>query len=251
VQRFRQARRAPGEAPPDWLVFQDVARAVQAMMPAVPAAPSVAKKRAKARAAESAASVAVAAPPTGWDYVISSDIADEISTTVNGYRGTSYTSLELTGKSWGRQPNEAFYYDGTSYENTEGVGVQLATMADDGKSVFQLAFREPAAPAADEAFPLTLLLPARAYDGGEWMRGSKLLNRLAPPHAILSLADAQRLGLAIGETVRITSAAGSLDLPATIDAGLAAGLVLVPHFKAADLSSVVTGPQTRVAVSKL
>ncbi len=251
VQRFRQARRAPGEAPPDWLVFQDVARAVQALMPAVPAAPSVPKKRAKARATESAASVAVAAPPTGWDYVVSSDIADEISTTVNGYRGTSYTSLELTGKSWGRQPNEAFYYDGTSYENTEGVGVQLPTMADDGKSVFQLAFREPAAPAADEAFPLTLLLPARAYDGGEWMRGSKLLNRLAPPHAILSLADAQRLGVAIGETVRITSAAGSLDLPATIDAGLGAGLVLVPHVKAADLSSVLTGPQTRVAVTKI
>jgi len=250
VQRFRQARRAPGEAPPDWLVFQDVARAIQAIMPAAPVAPTVAKKSAKARGGQVGASVAVAAPPASWDYIVSSDIADEISNMVNGYRGATYTSLELTHKSWGRQPNEAFYYDGTSYENTEGVGVQLPAVADDAKSALQVMLRELAAPIADEAFPLTLLAPARAYDGDEWMRGSKLLNRTAPAHAILSLPDAERLGVAIGETVRITSAAGSLDLPATIDAGLAAGLVLAPDIKGVDFSSVLTGPQTRVAVSK-
>jgi NADH-quinone oxidoreductase subunit G len=251
VQRFRQARRGPGEAPPDWLVFQDIARAVQAIAPTAPAVAAPAKKNAKARAGASSESVAVAAPPAGWDYVVSSDIADEISGTVPGYAGTSYTSLELARKSWGRQPNEAFYYDGTSYENTEGVGVQLPSLADDGKSTFQLAFREPAAPASDEAFPLTLILPARAYNGGEWMRESKLLGRVAPAHAILSLPDAQRLGVGMGERVRITSAAGAIDVQATVDAGLNAGLVLLPNVKGLDLAGVATGPQTRVSVSKV
>jgi anaerobic selenocysteine-containing dehydrogenase len=65
------------------------------------------------------------------------------------------------------------------------------------------------------------------------------------------MADAQRLGVAMGETVRITSAAGALELPATIDAGLNEGLVLVPAVRGADLASVVTGGQTRVSISKL
>ncbi len=249
VQRFRQARRAEGEAPADWSLFQEVARAVQAMAPAAPTA-APAKKSAKARAAESNTAVAVAAPPASWDYLVSSDIADEISARVPGYKGTSYTSLELTRKSWGRQPNESFYYDGTSYENTEGVGVQLPALADDGKSVFQLAYREPAPAAADEQFPLTLLTVVRAYDGGEWMRGSKLVPRTVPAHVILSVADAQQLGVGIGEPVRISSAAGTLELRAQVDAGLSAGVVLLPLVKGADLASVLTGPQTRVSVAK-
>ena len=84
-----------------------------------------------------------------------------------------------------------------------------------------------------------------------WMRGSKLLNRVAPSHAILSMADAQRLGVGMGEKVRIESAAGALELPATIDAGLNAGLVLAPDVAGTALASILTGPQTRVAVTKL
>ncbi len=204
-----------------------------------------------ARAAEAASAVAVAAPPAGWEYVVASDIADEISTRVAGYTATSYTSLDLTRKSWGRQPNEAFYYDGTSYENSEGLGVQLATLADDGKSMFQLAYREPAASAADASFPLTLVAAVRAYDGGGWMRGSKLLPRAVPAHVILSVADAQALGVGIGETVRISSATGALELRAQIDAGLSAGVVLLPLVSGVDLAGLLSGPQTRVALSKL
>jgi anaerobic selenocysteine-containing dehydrogenase len=83
------------------------------------------------------------------------------------------------------------------------------------------------------------------------MRESKLLGRVAPAHAILSLPDAQRLGVAMGEKVRITSAAGAIDVQATVDAGLNAGLVLLPNVKALDLGSLVTGPQTRVNLTKV
>jgi hypothetical protein len=36
-----------------------------------------------------------------------------------------------------------------------------------------------------------------------------------------------------------------------IDAGLSAGLVLLPLIKGLDLAQVLSGPQTRVALSKL
>jgi NADH-quinone oxidoreductase subunit G len=212
---------------------------------------AVAKKSARVRAAEASGTVAVAASTTSWDYVVASDIADEISATVSGYKGTSYTSLAMTNASWGRRPNEAFYYDGTSYENSEGLGLQLPALADDGKSAFQLAYREPAAADADANFPLVLLTVVRAYDSGAWMRGSKLQARAVPAHVILSVADAQAIGVGIGETVRVSSASGSIELRAMIDAGLSAGLVLLPLIKGLDLAQVLSGPQTRVALSKL
>src|SRR6185436_14947612 len=199
VQHFLQARRPEGDAPPDWLVFQDLARSVQSFTPSMPALAEP-KRNPKARAAATTA-VAVAAPPTTWDYVVASDIAEEIGRTVRGYSGAAYSSLELTGKSWGRQSNEAFYYDGTSYENSEGVGVQIPAVAEDPKSTFAIPLPALNLPVADDRFTLTLLTPTRTYDGGGWMRGSKLLNRVAPSHAILSMADAQRLGVAMGETV--------------------------------------------------
>ncbi|HJZ46065.1 MAG TPA: NADH-quinone oxidoreductase subunit NuoG [Roseiflexaceae bacterium] len=248
VQHFRQAGTAEADAPPDWLVFQDLARALQSAVPVMPTAEP--KRSAKARAGAAETAVAVAAPPASWDYVVSSDIAEEIGRNVRGYSGATYTSLELTHKSWGRRSNEDFYYDGTSYENTEGVGVQIPATADDPKSSFGVELGAPALPAADDRFPLTLLAPTRAYDGGYWMRGSKLLNHVAPAHAILSMADAQRLGIGMGEMVRIESAAGALELPATIDAGLNPGLVLAPDVEGVALASILVGPQTRVAVSK-
>jgi NADH-quinone oxidoreductase subunit G len=249
VQRFRQARRAPGTQA-DWQIFQGVALAVQQVVPAVAAPSANGKKTAKARGA-AATAVAVAAPPVSWDYVTTSDVADEISRVVPGYSGTSYTSLDLTRKSWGRQPNEAFYYDGTSYENTEGVGVQLPSLADGGKSGFTLAFREPESQPADARYPIALMTPVRAYSGGEWSRGSRLQTHVPPAHVILSLADAQRLGVGMGETVQVMSPAGTLALPAQIDSGLAEGLALLPLVRGADASALVTGGVTWVAVSKV
>jgi NADH-quinone oxidoreductase subunit G len=251
VQRFRQARRVEGTRP-DWQIFQGVAQAVREITPTeTPAAPGTTRRSAKARAAVGAtAATAVAAPPLTWDYVTASDVADEISQTVAGYAGTSYTSLDLTRKSWGRQPNEAFYYDGTSYENTEGVGVQLAALADNATTKFTLAFRDPDSPASDERYPIALMVAPRAYTGGEWARGSKLQSHTPPAHIILSLADAQRLGVGMGEKVQIASAGGVIELPAQVDAGLAEGLALLPLVRGASAPGLLAVGITRVAVSK-
>ncbi len=175
VQRFRQARKAENTKA-DWQIFQDVALAVAEVAPPVSTVNGSGRRSAKAVAASP-----VAAPTITWDYVTSSDVADEISRVVPGYAGTNYTSLELTRKSWGRQPNEPFYYDGTSYENTEGVGVQLPALADDGKTSFTISFREPQAAATDDQYPLTLMTAARHYNGGEWARDSKLQSHIRRP----------------------------------------------------------------------
>lgn len=253
VQRFRQARRPEDNLPPDWQIFQDVVRAVRAVAPAPAQAPAAeVRKSVKARGGPAVAPVVeVPAAEAEWHYITSSDVADEISRRVPGYTGTSYTSLAMTRKSWGRRPNEPFYYDGTSYENAEGVGVQTPAAADDGKSVFTVTFRDPEAAAQDDRYPFTLMAQARLYDGGEWAHDSLLRSHVPPAHVILSMADAERLGVGMGEAVQVRSAAGAIELPAQIDAGLAEGLVLIPQVRGAELASIMTGPQTRAAVSKV
>ena len=62
VQHFLQARRTEDDAPPDWLVFQDLARAVQSFAPSKPALVEP-KRNTKVRGGAGTA-VAVAAPPT-------------------------------------------------------------------------------------------------------------------------------------------------------------------------------------------
>ncbi|HWQ15744.1 MAG TPA: NADH-quinone oxidoreductase subunit NuoG [Roseiflexaceae bacterium] len=267
VQRFRQARRSQGDLPAPWELMQQIARrVVERLEPGDRAevlatngrsgvqAVAVAATGASRRGGKTSAASPASAPAAiqRWDYVVASDVMDEISASVRGYAGTSYLSFDLTrSAAWGRQSNEPIYYDGTSYANSEGVGVQIPASADDPRASFALSLRGPATRAPDSDRPFMLLAPARAYDGGNWVRGSKLLPRQVPPHAILSRADAARLGVALGERVKIMSSSGALELPVTVDAGLAAGLVLVPAVRGAQLGAIVTGGQTAVAVQKV
>jgi NADH-quinone oxidoreductase subunit G len=259
VQRSRQARSAPGNALAPWQAISAIARLLPQPVAATPG--NGAKKAARgaragalpaAQATERAVSVAVLDPPAapGWSYLLPGDIAEEISRAVPGYAGTDYTSHDLSRHSWGRQPNEAIYYDGTSYANPEGNGIQLPARADDGRSTFSVVFTAPEPPASDDGRPFILLMPARLYDGGDWMRGSKLLARAVPPHAILSPADAARLGVALGEQVRITAAAGETTLPIQIDRNQPEGVIAVPAVRGVDPAALLDGPLARVSLAK-
>jgi NADH-quinone oxidoreductase subunit G len=228
VQRSRQARPAEAGQPAPWEIFQRVAQAIPVTV--------------------SANGNGTHAPKNGWSYYVASDVTDEISRTIGGYAGASYTSLGVTRQSWGRQPNESVYYDGTSYANSEGEGVQVASGADNAKATFTIA--APAAPAAAPVGAFALVPVARAYDGGEWSRGSKLLPRMVPAHVVLSVADAAQLGVGIGETVQITTEAGALALPAQIDTGLAQGVALLPDVRGIAIGDILTGAVTAAQITR-
>jgi NADH-quinone oxidoreductase subunit G len=265
VQRFRQARENPANLPAAWEAFQRIARTVPAKR-STENTESTAKTKGNGRQSVTIATVgkvanaqpsavSVSSVPSvdrHWNYVVASDVMDAIVASVKGYAGASYTSLGLTQNAgWGRQANEAVYYDGTSYENSEGIGVQTPAEAEDNRASFTLSLRAPAPRLPASNGQLMLLAPVRAYDGELWSSGSKLTPRQVPPHAILSIADAGRLGVAIGERVRLESSAGAVELLAVIDSGLAEGLVLVPAVHGAGLASLLTGGQTSVTVSKM
>jgi NADH-quinone oxidoreductase subunit G len=247
VQRFRQARIPEYNTPAGWDVAQRIARALIAVgvKPAAPDGQGDGRSALRTPAKTAAAMVS----PDQWDYVVAGDVADEIATRVRGYADTTYESLGLTRKpQWGRQPNEAVFYDGTSYENTEGVGVQIAAEADNPNAMFSLRARVPLPVDINEARPYILLAAPRAYDGRAWGRDSKLLPRMVAPHLILNVEDAAALEIAPGSLVRIASEVGSAVLPAQIDRNLPRGLALAPDVNGAPLSAVQTSPLTRISI---
>jgi NADH-quinone oxidoreductase subunit G len=190
----------------------------------------------------------------GWDWLTATDVAAEIAERVPGYKGVTYAALAATGApgNWGRQVNEAIYYDGTNYENTEGVGIKLSSLVEGGKLSVSLAPRQ--APAAQgEERPLLLLAQPLAYDGDPLLRGSKLeAHRPAGPYVALSRVDAERQNIHSGDPVRLDSAAGSLTLPARVVSDLPQGVVVAPaHLAGVDLAAVQTGPRTRVTLVKV
>jgi NADH-quinone oxidoreductase subunit G len=188
----------------------------------------------------------------GWDWITAGDVAAELAARVPGYSGVTYAALAATGKpgAWGRQVNEAIYYDGTNYENTEGVGITLPSLVEGGRLAVNLAPR-PTAPPADER-PLLLLAQPLAYDGDPLLRGSKLEAHRPAAAIAISAADAERQNIRSGDAVRLDSAAGSLGLPARVVSDLPQGVVMLPaNLPGVDLAAIQTGPRTRVTLVKV
>ncbi|MDZ4719473.1 MAG: molybdopterin-dependent oxidoreductase, partial [Roseiflexaceae bacterium] len=234
VQRFRQAQRNSADVRALWQVAQQLALMV-AEGALVGASANGKVLNGKPNSAAT------------WDYVVGEDVSEAIAANVRGYANATLAQLSANSGTWGRQSSEQVYYDGTSYENVEGIGIQLPTTIDDPKSPISITVRVPqAAEFADGT--LALIAAPRAYDNGDWGRGSKLAPRMVPAHVILSVADAQKLGVAIGDQITLRSTAGEITLPAQIDSGLVSGLALAPLVRGSGMAGVATGAITVVTV---
>jgi NADH-quinone oxidoreductase subunit G len=239
VQRSRQARPPLAQARADWQIVQQVAELV-------------AERVAVRAAGNGRAGAAVVADTSGWNYITSGDVAAEIAGRVPGYSGITYAALAATGKpgAWGRQVNEAVYYDGTNYENTEGVGLQYPSVAERARGSVDIAPRPATTPTGER--PTLLLAQPLAYDDDALLRGSKLESHIPAPHVAISTHDAEKLNIHAGDRVRLVSDAGEVILPARVVIDLPAGLVLVPAtIGGTGLTTIQTGPLTRVNVVKV
>jgi NADH-quinone oxidoreductase subunit G len=255
VQRSRAARQPYGQSRPDWAIVQGVAQLLAELVLTPPRAVAESAKGTKAARGDKGhreSTVTVAAEPARWDYLTVGELAAEIAERVPGYAGVTYEALSATGTpgEWGRQVNEAVFYDGTSYENSEGVGLALPALIEGGRVTLSLSPR-PAPVSMDER-PLLLLAQPLAYGGDPLLRGS-LLERQAPQPAVaISRADAEKLNIKPGDRVRLDSAAGELTTVARVVDDLPAGVLMAPaHLPGLCLATVQTGSRTRVSLVKL
>ena len=151
-----------------------------------------------------------------------------------------YRALAATTDQWPIVGRSDLYYGGTSYENKQGLGVQLTTSAEHGGTLEMAKSGPVTAPVTGDllAVPVT-----RLYDRGETVAPSELLAaRIGDLAVTLHPEDAVRLGLRSGQD-QFGPAVVSLNgidktAKVVVDETVPAGVVLVPR----SFGLPITGP---------
>lgn len=189
-----------------------------------------------------------AIPPLGEtkaDYAITAEIAqkldidleglspglvfDELAASVKDFAGLSYAKLAEVTEQWPIVSRGDLYYGGTTYENTQGLGVQLVSAAERGETVNLSEVRQEAGlrPKEDEllAVPVTKL-----YDRGTTVTPAELLAaHIGETTIALHPEAARKLGLEAGNQVTVSFDGVRGEAVVMIDETISAGVVLVPR----------------------
>ena len=155
-------------------------------------------------------------------------VFDRIADSLADFADLSYRKLAETHEQWPIVGRGDMYYGGTTYENTQGLGVQLLPAAK-RKHLFQVPWEQPAKPgwtgSEVAAVPVTVL-----YDHATTVMPSAVLGpRLAKRQVSLNPEDAARLSIQSGSPVALNLSGNEYVVDALVDQGVPAGIVLVPR----------------------
>ena len=212
IQRVRKAVEPLGNSRADWEILADLG----------------------ARLARSRA-MNLDAPFAGWSYASPADVMDEIAALTPIYGGATYERLDRDGFVQWPVPNAE--HPGTPYLHKDRFSRGLGHFV-------PVAFKEPAE-APDEEYPL-LLTTGRImfhYHTGSMTRRSEKLDKEVPEGYVeVSPEDADRLGLAKSEPVRVVSRRGQIETRAWITRRVPPGTVFIPFHFAEAAANVLTNP---------
>lgn len=133
-------------------------------------------------------------------------VMKQIAEKVSGYDVVSYTDLAKVSEQWPKMGRKDLYYAGTSYENEDGLGIQLKTAADRGDEL-SLGLLVLSEAAVESGTGLRVLPVTALYDRGRMMQDSDLLaHRLTEQAVLLSPALAKQFKLSDGDKVSLSTA---------------------------------------------
>ena len=195
VQLGRKVLDVPGGARVDWEITQDIANRIG----------------------------------LGWTYTQPREIFDEMVSVMPSYANLSYDNLGSTGK----------LYPNPDPEHSDGTVVMFGDRFNTADGLAHLVPAEwlPARELPDDSYPLVLntgrLL--EHWHTGSMTRRSFALDAIAPRAEVyLHQADAEALGVSDGETVRVSSRRGSIELALRLSHIEAPGNCFIPfHFREA------------------
>ncbi len=144
------------------------------------------------------------------------------------YAGLTYARLAESKEQWPIIGRHDLFYGGTTYDNHQGLGVQLAPAYQPGMALDAVPAALPTpALAADE---LLLVPVTRLYDRGALTVASPLLQqRLAEPAVTLHPDSAERFGLQEGGSADVSFNGLTARVAVHVDAGIPAGVALLPR----------------------
>ena len=194
VSRVRTASKPPGEARPNWWIFREIARRMG----------------------------------HHWESNSAREIWDnEVSVLAPQLCGIKYTRIEGDGLQW-PCPDES--HPGTCFLHRDG---QFTC----GLGIFTPADWTPPAEVPDETYPYVLSTGRRLahyHTRTQTGRCEGFNDILGEETADISLADAKALGIANGETIKVSSRRGEVTLRANVTPEVPAGMVWMAfHFREA------------------
>ncbi|MHB8627655.1 MAG: NADH-quinone oxidoreductase subunit NuoG [Aggregatilineales bacterium] len=196
VQRFYTAQAPVDDTRPDWKIFAEIGQKLGRGKPKLSAAA----------------------------------IMQDISRAIPRYAAMTYPALAKTEKQFPDVGGRDLYYGGTAYINHGGLGIQWATESESSTTVTAQPVNAPTPVSVpDGSF---LVVPVRElYDREPEFNASRHLMKthIDAPYAVFNAADADRLGLAHGDTVAITLAGHTVEVTARINTAIPVGVVLLPR----------------------
>jgi NADH-quinone oxidoreductase subunit G len=195
VQRFYPAVPPRGEARPDFAITAQIAKQAGVIMEGLSA----------------------------------SVVFDILAASVKAFEELSYARLAEVKLQWPPVGRSDLYYGGTTYENKQGLGVQLVPAAQRGETVSIPKVRKD--PVLRPKEKELLAVPVnRLYDRGLTVRAAELLDlRVGQAAVSLHPEAAKRLGVAAGQAVTIRFDGVSGEAVVKIDETISTGVALVPR----------------------
>lgn len=161
-----------------------------------------------------------------WNYNSSKEIMDEINKVTPSYAGITYDRIENAGLQW-------------PCPNTEHPGTPIlhAAAFTRGKGLFSVCEHIPPAEEADKDYPFVLTTGRILYQyhTATMSRRSKgLVSRTPDAFIEVNPADAEKLGIAQGDTVEVSSRRGKIRVSAEVSNKCDKGVVFIPfHYSEA------------------
>jgi NADH-quinone oxidoreductase subunit G len=155
-------------------------------------------------------------------------VMSHIANAISDYAGITYQKLAEVVKQWPIIGREDLYYGGTSYENSQGLGVQLVSGSQRGGEIPKV---EVVAVVQENPENGLLAVPVtRLYDRGQMLLPSEVLYpRLPEAYVVLNPEDAEKLKAASGMTVQVNLNGTTATVLIHLDESVPPGHMLVPR----------------------
>ena len=179
------------------------------------------------------------------DFAITSQVAKQMGVILEGtsasvvfeimvedhpsFAGLDYAKLAEVTSQWPIVGRGDLYYGGTTYENKDGLGVQLSNAAQRGEK-FSLPRVQKVAALRPKEKKLLAVPVTKLYDLGVTVSTSKLLDqRIGETTIALHPSAAEQFNVNAGELVKLNLDGVSEEVRIKIDDTISAGVVLVPR----------------------
>ena len=158
-----------------------------------------------------------------------SAVFDILAASVKSFEGLDYAKLAEVKQQWPIVGRGDVYYGGTTYENTQGMGVHLSVAVTRGEKVSIPKVQEEAVARPKEnellAVPVTKL-----YDRGTTVLPAELLHeRIGDASVVLHPDAAKNLGVEAGQTVNVSFNGMSGEAVVKLDDTISVGVALIPR----------------------